>query len=118
MMGNGECILVVDDDPHIRNLALKQLKSMNYNVTVASNAREALKMILENGFRPELVISDVVMPGMNGKDLADLIVLHNPNQKILFILDMQIMQYKIMAYLMIDIQFYKNLLRNRLLPAR
>jgi len=85
MMGNGECILVVDDDPHIRNLALKQLKSMNYNVTVASNAREALKMILENGFRPELVISDVVMPGMNGKDLADLIVLHNPNQKILFI---------------------------------
>ncbi len=67
--GNGEMILVVEDEPSLRKLCERILKSLNYKVTTAANGKEALLLLEEKKFRPDLVITDVIMPEMGGKDL-------------------------------------------------
>jgi signal transduction histidine kinase/CheY-like chemotaxis protein len=61
-------ILVVDDDPNIRELLTQELSEAGYQVRVASNGREALAHV--RGERPDLVVLDVMMPEMNGFDVA------------------------------------------------
>ena len=61
-------ILVVDDDPNIRELLTQELTEAGYQVRVASNGREALAHV--RGERPDLVVLDVMMPEMNGFDVA------------------------------------------------
>jgi len=66
--GREKRILVVDDDPNIRKLLRMELESEHYRVFEASNGREALERVKQD--RPDLVILDVVMPGMDGYDVA------------------------------------------------
>ncbi len=61
-------ILVVDDDPHIRELLTQELTDAGYGVNVAANGREALREVRRD--RPDLVVLDVMMPEMNGFDVA------------------------------------------------
>ena len=61
-------ILVVDDDPNIRELLMQELTEAGYRVDVASNGREALAVVRRD--RPELIVLDVMMPEMNGFDVA------------------------------------------------
>ena len=65
-----EKILVVDDDSHIRRVIELKLKNAGYEVLLATNGEEGLKMIKEN--RPGAVITDVVMPKMGGRELCIL----------------------------------------------
>jgi DNA-binding response OmpR family regulator len=58
----------VDDDPKIRELLTQELSDAGYQVRVAGNGREALA--LARGERPDLVVLDVMMPEMNGFDVA------------------------------------------------
>ncbi|WP_211745614.1 response regulator transcription factor [Paenibacillus sp. Marseille-Q4541] len=66
-------ILVVDDDPHIRELVSHVLKTEGFSTTEASNGQEALKVL--ESVKADLVILDIMMPGMDGwelcKELAD-----------------------------------------------
>lgn len=64
---NDKKVLVVDDDRAILNLMSKIIENSGYNVKSASNAKEALKLIMENQFN--LVISDISLPGMSGIEL-------------------------------------------------
>lgn len=64
---NGKSILVVDDEPGIRDLLEFELKSAGYQVVTAVNGNEALERFKKDKF--QLVLSDVMMPGMNGIDL-------------------------------------------------
>jgi PAS domain S-box-containing protein len=65
-----EFVLVVEDDAFVRDHAIASLESLGYQVMVASDGRQALAM-LESGARPELLFTDIVMPGgLNGWDLA------------------------------------------------
>ena len=57
-------ILVVDDERNIRLLYEKELKDEGYSVLLASDAKEALKML--ESLRPDLVVLDIKMPGMDG----------------------------------------------------
>jgi signal transduction histidine kinase/DNA-binding response OmpR family regulator len=63
-----QTILVVDDEAHIRNLLKQELSDSGYVVREASNGREAIEEIRLQ--RPDLVILDVMMPEMNGFDVA------------------------------------------------
>ena len=64
-------ILVVDDDPIIREMMVDILDFEGYSISVARHGQEALKMLRsEEDF---LVFLDIMMPGMNGKELCDVI---------------------------------------------
>ncbi len=68
--GGEETILVVDDDPGVLNLASKILRINHYTVYEAANARDALKLAEDVGNEIDLLLTDIVMPGMNGYELA------------------------------------------------
>jgi two-component system cell cycle sensor histidine kinase/response regulator CckA len=65
-MGQGETVLVVEDDASVRKALVESLELLNYRVLEAMNGREALAKVEELGNEIELVLSDVVMPGMGG----------------------------------------------------
>jgi CheY-like chemotaxis protein len=79
-----ETILLVEDEEELRNVAGRMLESKGYTVLVAADGHEALDVLRE---RPgiDLVITDVVMPGMNGRELAEEIDKSYPGKVILFI---------------------------------
>ena len=61
-------ILVVDDEPTIREIARELLTSAGYEVLEASGGRKALVLAFVN--QPDLIVLDMMMPGMNGVDVA------------------------------------------------
>ncbi|WP_176535996.1 ATP-binding protein [Thioclava sp. ES.031] len=70
-MGDGQLVLVVEDDPFVREAVLDRLEALGYAVIEAGNASEALEQI-EAGEPVELLFSDVVLPGSSsGFDLVD-----------------------------------------------
>ena len=70
--GNGEVVLVVEDDATVRTALLDVLRSLNYNPLSAQQGRDALDILDEH---PEitLILSDVVMPEMGGKELYQIL---------------------------------------------
>jgi two-component system, cell cycle sensor histidine kinase and response regulator CckA len=79
-----ETILFVEDEDIVRELTIKVLKLLNYNILHASNGDEALQIARNYGSAIDLLITDVVMPGMNGRQLAEKLLLIRPKIKILF----------------------------------
>lgn len=82
--GNGECILVVEDEAALRAFLEAILAKSGYKVALAANGGEALLMIEEKVVKPDLVITDVVMPGMSGSILVERLRRNQPNLKVLF----------------------------------
>ena len=66
----GERILVVDDTALVRNVTRRMLEAGGYEVLEATSAEEALATFRALDPRPRVVLSDVVMPGMRGPELA------------------------------------------------
>ena len=62
----GEVILVVEDDPDMRACVAEVLADEGYEVLVAREGSEALRILREASQRPSLILLDVMMPGMNG----------------------------------------------------
>jgi len=77
-----ENILVVEDDPAVRQLAILILREAGYNVQESGNAFEALELIRRNPIF-DLVVTDVIMPQMSGKALCDEIKAQIPETKVL-----------------------------------
>lgn len=69
--GGDEHILVVEDEESLRELAEALLSRLGYKVTLAANGGEALLLVEEKGLQPDLIITDVVMPNLSGKQLID-----------------------------------------------
>jgi two-component system, cell cycle sensor histidine kinase and response regulator CckA len=63
-------ILVVDDEKDVRNLVRMLAERAGYRVTEAPDAEEALRLIEERLLEPQLLLTDIVMPGVNGLALA------------------------------------------------
>ncbi len=84
LVGGNETILVVEDDPLVRNYVATQLNSLGYTTLAAANAAEALEFI--DGVKNfDLLFTDVIMPGsINGRQLADEAVRRRPSLKVLF----------------------------------
>lgn len=79
-----ETILLVEDEPAILVLATQMLERLGYRILAASSPEEALRLASEAPGEIHLLISDVVMPGMNGRDLAQRLLALHPGLKILF----------------------------------
>jgi len=80
-----ETLLVVEDEPSVKRLACRILKAQGYEVLSASNGQDALRVVREHKGSPIcLVVTDVIMPLMNGKVMAEWLKTTYPNLKILF----------------------------------
>ena len=80
----GETVLIVEDDASILKLGMKMLKLLGYSVLGASSPGEALDIAASHVGEIQLLITDVIMPEMNGRQLADRLQAHYPDLKILF----------------------------------
>lgn len=79
-----ETILLVEDDDGVRALVQQILELQGYRVLSAANARQAMAMCDEFPGRPDLLLTDVVMPEKSGPELAEDLELRFPGLKILF----------------------------------
>jgi CheY-like chemotaxis protein len=80
--GGNETILLVDDDKLIRDLGSRILTKAGYKVITASDGEEALKTYQGQGAEIALVVLDVIMPNMGGKECLEAILRLNPSVKI------------------------------------
>jgi two-component system cell cycle sensor histidine kinase/response regulator CckA len=79
-----ETILLVEDDEQVRTLARSVLLRHGYKVLAAANGGEALLIVEGHPSRIDMVVTDVIMPLMSGKQLVDRLVLSRPGIKVLF----------------------------------
>jgi PAS domain S-box-containing protein len=79
-----ETILLVEDDAAVRNVAQRILRSAGYAVLVAGNGAEALGVCKRHRGEIELVLTDVVMPDMSGRDLVELLIATRPEVAVLY----------------------------------
>jgi len=79
-----ETILLVEDEPAILNMVAMLLKKQGYTVIAANTPGEAVRLANEHSDKIDLLITDVVMPEMNGRDLAHNLISLSPTLKCLF----------------------------------
>lgn len=80
-----ETILLVEDERSVRAYGARVLTGLGYNVVQATDGVDALDKLDERGWRVDLVVSDIVMPRMSGKQLADKVKNQAPGLKMLFV---------------------------------
>lgn len=80
----GETILVVEDDISVREVIIMILESLGYNVLSSGSPKEAIKIVNATIDEIHLLLSDVVMPDMSGRDMAKKITKIRPDIKVLF----------------------------------
>lgn len=81
--GHGETVLVVDDDADVRRVTVQAVQELGYRVLEAEGAEQALAQ-LAAGRKVDLLFTDVVMPGMNGRELAREGLRRVPGLRVLF----------------------------------
>ena len=79
-----ETILVVEDDPDLRTYVSDALRHLNYRVISAPSAQAALTTLLQEETKVDLLLTDVVMPGINGRELAKRALQIRPELKVLY----------------------------------
>jgi PAS domain S-box-containing protein len=79
-----ETVLLVEDEPAVRALAVHALRARGYRVIEAMNGEEALRAMRGRETEIALLVTDVVMPQMNGKELADRMQAIHPGLKVLY----------------------------------
>ena len=80
-----ETVLVVEDQEEVRQLTKRVLEARGYAVLAARNGAEALEIVARHPTRIHLMITDVVMPGMNGRELAELACARRSDLKVLYV---------------------------------
>ena len=83
--GGSERILVVEDEELVRGMTARGLRDQGYDVIEAAGGVEALRLVEEARARIDLVISDVVMPGMGGRELGRLLATVDAHLPVLYI---------------------------------
>jgi CheY-like chemotaxis protein len=80
----GETLVLVEDEDLVRMYLLEVLTDLNYHVLEAPNAEVGLRYVEQKDQRIDLILTDVVLPGINGRELAKRARALRPNVKILF----------------------------------
>jgi signal transduction histidine kinase/ActR/RegA family two-component response regulator len=83
-VGGTETILLVEDEPQVAELVTRALRKHGYTVLRASRGAEALEIVRGVETRIDLLLTDIVMPGMNGRDLADRVKTLRPDIPVLY----------------------------------
>jgi PAS domain S-box-containing protein len=84
LLKGAETVLLVEDETLVRDLALRILRRLGYTVLTASSGEEALEIGRARSERIDLLMTDVVMPGINGRELAGRLAPLHPETKVLF----------------------------------
>jgi two-component system cell cycle sensor histidine kinase/response regulator CckA len=84
-MGSRETVLLAEDEPLLRALFASILRHQGYAVREAANGVEALELCAGRGEKIDLLVTDIVMPQMNGWHLAERLLAEQPGMKVLFI---------------------------------
>jgi PAS domain S-box-containing protein len=79
-----ETILLVEDEDAVREVTALLLESLGYQVLQVSSAEEALNLVQRNRAKIDLLLTDMIMPGMSGRELAEAFRIHDPGVKVLF----------------------------------
>jgi CheY-like chemotaxis protein len=79
-----EAILIVDDEPEVLALTTSILRAEGYTIVATGDPREALRIARARPEPLDLLLTDVVMPGMNGRELARRLRVFRPGIKVLF----------------------------------
>ncbi len=82
--GKGQLVLVVEDEDAVRAFAARALAEEGYRVLEAESGDRALELLRAGGHRPVVIVTDVVMPGMTGSELADEVSRLAPGTAVLF----------------------------------
>jgi len=82
--GGGETVLLVEDETAVRELAALTLREKGYTVFEAANGKDGLRLARRQDGKIDLVLTDVVMPVMGGKEMADTLHESYPETKVLF----------------------------------
>ena len=85
LRGASETVLIVEDEDAVRGLLAGTLRREGYHVLEAANGMDAIAVAATHQAPIQLMVSDVLMPGMNGPDLYDRLVIQRPDLKVLFI---------------------------------
>jgi CheY-like chemotaxis protein len=80
----GETILLVEDDDELRAYLAEIMRNLNYRVFTAASAQAALTSVLQADRRIDLLLTDIVMPGLNGRELARRAQEIRPDLKVLY----------------------------------
>lgn len=83
--GRGETVLLVEDEPVVLQMAAEALASLGYTVIAASTPSEAIDLIEQHTGAIDLLLTDVIMPEMNGAELAERIAALQPGVRQLFL---------------------------------
>jgi PAS domain S-box-containing protein len=83
-LGQGEVVLVVEDEPDVRRMAERILTKGGYNVLSTSGGEEALKIFQGSDQEVDLMLTDVIMPGMLGTELVEQIEAVRPGLGVIF----------------------------------
>jgi len=83
-LGRGETLLVVEDEPALLTMAKMMLGNLGYRILAADTPGEAIRLAEEYGSEIKLLITDIVMPEMNGRELAERLQSLYPGINILF----------------------------------
>jgi two-component system, cell cycle sensor histidine kinase and response regulator CckA len=83
--GGSETILLVEDEELVRRLACRVLQGYGYHVMAAASGKGALELIGAGCHRLDLLVTDVVMPGMSGRQLAEELQIRQPGLKVLYL---------------------------------
>jgi CheY-like chemotaxis protein len=81
----GETIMLVEDEAQVRELTAKMLRQLGYTVLAAANGDEAIAVSLAHVGAISLLVTDVVMPNMSGKLVADALVASRPDIRVLYL---------------------------------
>lgn len=84
MPRGGETVLVVEDEPDVRTLIVQILRKQGYKVIEAASGSEAFEACAKYEGKINLLLTDVVMPGMSGRELAERLSLWQPDMKVLY----------------------------------
>jgi len=79
-----ETVLVIEDDDMVRDLAVSVLEDQGYNVLSAANAMQCLELLKSHQGPFDLMLTDVIMPDLNGKDLYDKVAWTHPEIRVLY----------------------------------
>jgi CheY-like chemotaxis protein len=82
--GGDETVLLVEDATPVRTMARRGLEGRGYLVLDASDGPAALELSARHAGRIDLLVTDVVMPGMSGRELAERLAPHRPSMKVLY----------------------------------
>jgi two-component system cell cycle sensor histidine kinase/response regulator CckA len=82
--GGTETILIVEDNPGVRELVVQILQEKGYTTLEAADGEDAIRIFMENNDKIDLVIIDVVLPKKNGREVYEEVIKANPNIKTLF----------------------------------